>query len=125
MKVYFSKSLADGLTSTQLRDRFTIRIGSSETNQYTSYARDLYTINYDETADYHALAFTLPNLYNDQPDYLHRIGVTHDRPTPNPDLLATRFVKAEPSITPRISIVNPPELDSAGKPFEIVFPVVA
>lgn len=125
MKVYFSKSLADGLTSTQLRDRFTIRIGSSETNQYTSYARDLYTINYDETADYHALAFTLPNLYNDQPDYLHRIEVTHDRPSPNPDLLATRLVKAEPSITPRISIVNPPELDSTGKPFEIVLPDVA
>ncbi|MFN7563085.1 MAG: hypothetical protein ACK5TH_14985, partial [Prosthecobacter sp.] len=124
MKVYFSKALADGLTGTQLRDRFTIRIGSSETNQYTSYARDLYTINYDETSDYHALAFTLPNLYNDQPDYLHRIEVTHDRPSPNPDLLATRLVKAEPSIIPRISIVNPPELDNSGKPFEIVLPDV-
>ena len=124
MKVYFSKSLADGLTSTQLRDRFTIRIGSSETNQYTSYARDLYTINYDETGDYHALAFTLPNLYNDQPDYLHRIEVTHDRPSPNPDLLTTRLVKAEPSITPRISIVSPPEFDSDSKPYEIVLPDV-
>ena len=125
MKVYFTKSLADGLTGTQLRDRFTIRIGSSETNQYTSYPRTDYTINYDETADYHALAFTLPNLYNDQPDYLHRIEVTHDRPTPNPDLLATRLVKAEPSIIPRISIVTPPEFDSSSKPYEIVLPDVA
>ncbi|MBK8091343.1 MAG: hypothetical protein IPK32_04955 [Verrucomicrobiaceae bacterium] len=124
MKVYFSKSLADGLSMTQLRDRFTIRIGSNETNQYTSYARDLYTITYDETADYHALAFTLPNLYNDQPDYLHRIEVSHDRPSPNPDLLATRLVRAEPSITPRISIVSPPELDSSGKPYEIILPDV-
>lgn len=125
MKVYFTKSLADGLTGTQLRDRFTIRIGSSETNQYTSYPRTDYTINYDETADYHALAFTLPNLYNDQPDYLHRIEVTHDRPTPNPDLLATRLVKAEPSIIPRISIVTPPEFDSSSKPYEIILPDVA
>ena len=125
MKVYFTKSLADGLTATQLRDRFTIRIGSSETNQSTSYARTGYTINYDETGDYHALAFTLPNLYNDQPDYLHRIEVTHDRPSPNPDLLATRLVKAEPSIIPRISIVTPPEFDSSGKPYEIVLPDVA
>lgn len=125
MKVYFTKSLADGLTGTQLRDRFTIRIGSSETNQYTSYPRTDYTINYDETADYHSLAFTLPNLYNDQPDYLHRIEVTHDRPSPNPDLLATRLVKAEPSIIPRISIVTPPEFDSSSKPYEIVLPDVA
>ena len=125
MKVYFTKSLADGLSGTQLRDRFTIRIGSSETNQYTSYPRTDYTINYDETADYHSLAFTLPNLYNDQPDYLHRIEVTHDRPSPNPDLLATRLVKAEPSIIPRISIVTPPEFDSSSKPFEIVLPDVA
>jgi glycosidase len=125
MKVYFSKALADGLSGTQLRDRFTIRIGSSETNQYTSYPRTDYTINYDETSDYHALAFTLPNLYNDQPDYLHRIEVTHDRPSPNPDLLATRLVKAEPSIIPRISIVTPPEFDSSSKPYEIVLPDVA
>ena len=125
MKVYFTKSLADGLTATQLRDRFTIRIGSSETNQYTSYARTSYTIQYNETSDYHALAFTLPNLYNDQPDYLHRIEVTHDRPSPNPDLLATRLVKAEPSIIPRISIVTPPEFDSSSKPYEILLPDVA
>lgn len=125
MKLYFTKSLADGLSGTQLRDRFTLRIGSSETNQFTSYPRDTYTINYDETSEYHALAFTLPNLYNDQPDYLHKIEVIHDRPSPNPDLIATRLVKAEPSIIPRISIVTPPELDSDGKPHEIVLPDVA
>jgi len=125
MKVYFTKSLADGLSGTQLRDRFTIRIGSNETSQFITYAREGYSINYDETSEYHALAFTLPNLYNDQPDYLHRIEVTHDRPSPNPDLLTTRLVKAEPSIIPRISIVSPPEFDSGGKPYEIVLPDVA
>ena len=61
------------LSGTQLRDRFTIRIGSNETNQSTAYPRESYSINYDETSDYHALAFTLPNLYNDQPAYLHKI----------------------------------------------------
>ncbi len=125
MKVYFTKSLADGLSGTQLRERFTIRIGSNETNQSTAYPRTDYTINYDETSEYHALAFTLPNLYNDQPDYLHRVEVTHDRPSPNPDLHATRLVKAEPSIIPRINIVTPPEFDSSSKPYEIVLPDVS
>jgi hypothetical protein len=125
MKVYFSKALAEGITETELINRFTIRIGSNETNQFTSYPRSAYSIVYDETADFHALAFTLPNLYNDQPNYLHKIEVTHDRPAPNPDLSATRLVLAEPSITPRISIVTPPELDADGKPHEIILPDVA
>ncbi|MDZ4402138.1 alpha-amylase family glycosyl hydrolase [Prosthecobacter sp.] len=126
MKVYFTKSLADGLTTTQLRDRFTIRIGSNDDGGVlTAYSRDAYTINLNETDDCHALAFTLPNLYNDQPDYLHKIEVTHDRPTPTPDISTTRLVRFMPSQVPRISIDTPPDLDSDGKPFDIILPDVA
>jgi hypothetical protein len=65
MKVYFSKDLAIGLTEQQLIDRFTIRIGSNETGNLSAYPRETYDIVYDETSDYHALAFPLPNIYND------------------------------------------------------------
>lgn len=122
LKAYFTKSLADGLTEAQLIDKFTIRIGPNDEMAGTAYARDDYDIVYDETADYHALAFPLPNLYNDQPDYLHKIEVTLDRDAPAPDLIATRTVKFTPSSAPRIAIVTPPELDGDGKPFEIVLP---
>lgn len=126
MKVYFTKSLADEPSATPLRDRFTIRIGSSdEGGVLTAYSREAYTVYLNETTDYHALGFTLPNLYNDQPDYLHKIEVTHDRPGAAPDLLATRLVRFEPTPVPRISIDTPPDLDSDGKPFEIILPDVA
>lgn len=126
MKVYFTKSLADEPGATPLRDRFTIRIGSSdEGGVLTAYSREAYTVYLNETTDYHALGFTLPNLYNDQPDYLHKIEVTHDRPGAAPDLLATRLVRFEPTPVPRISIDTPPDLDSDGKPFEIILPDVA
>ncbi|MFZ4765576.1 MAG: hypothetical protein ACOYMN_11535, partial [Roseimicrobium sp.] len=123
MKCYFTKALADGLTTQQLIDRFTVRLGGNdEASTLTAYPRVGYSIVYNETAQYHALAFTLPNLYNDQPDYLHKLEVTHDRPAPTPDLAGTRLLKFSPSQVPRISIVTPPELDSDGKPFEIVLP---
>lgn len=126
MKVYFTKSLADETGSTPLRDRFTIRIGSNDDGGVlTAYPRESYTINYDETTAYHALAFTLPNLYNDQPDYLHKIQVTHDRAGSAPDLIATRLVRFTPSQVPRISIDTPPDLDSDGKPYEIILPDMA
>jgi glycosidase len=125
MKVYFSKDLATGLTEQQLIDRFTIRIGSNETGNLSAYPRDTYDIVYDETSDYHALAFPLPNIYNDQPDYIHRIQITLDRSSPNPDVTATRLVKAEPSFIPRITIATPPELDQDGKPYEVILPDVA
>ncbi|MBC8190361.1 MAG: hypothetical protein H8E75_08015 [Puniceicoccaceae bacterium] len=125
MKVYFSKSLADGLSETQLIDRFLISIGSTEANDAgEAQSRDDYTIVYNETSDYHALAYQLPNLYNDVPDYDHKITVTHDRPSPETDFEATRIVRALPVTTPRVLIVNPPELGSDGRPYEIILPDV-
>jgi hypothetical protein len=126
MKVYFSKSLADGLNESELINRFLIRIGSNEAGDLgNAQDRADYAIEYNATADYHALAYNLPNLYNDVPDYLHRINVIHDRPTGQSDFEATRLVKALPVTTPRVLIVNPPELGSDGRPYLIELSDVA
>ena len=123
MKVYFTKSLADGLTEQELIDRFLITIGSTEqSDPGVAQSRDAYLINYNETNDYHALAFDLPNLYNDIPTFDHKIVVTHDRPAPATDFEATRIVRALPVSTPRVLIVNPPELGPDGRPFDIILP---
>ncbi|MGJ8651862.1 MAG: alpha-amylase family glycosyl hydrolase [Opitutaceae bacterium] len=122
MKVYFTKSLADGLTEQQLIDRFLISIGSNEEGDSGEpQSRDDYSIAYNETADYHALAYQLPNLYNDLPQYDHKITVVHDRPS-GTDFEVSRIVRALPVTTPRVLIVNPPELGSDGRNFEIVLP---
>lgn len=126
MKVYFSKSLADGLSEQQLIDRFLIRIGSNEVNDAgIPQDRSAYTIEYNTTDQFHALAYDLPNLYNDQPDYLHKITVLLDQPQGQTDFSASRLVRALPVTTPRVLIVNPPELGSDGRPYEIVMPDVA
>lgn len=130
MKVYFSKSLADGLPTEQLLERFLIRIASSESGALTgavTQARSSYQINYDATPDYHELQFpkngeSFPNLFNGFPDFLHTIQVTHTRPS-QPLLTSTRQVKFFPSAAaPYAAILNPPELDAAGRRFEIVLP---
>ncbi|MGB6223131.1 alpha-amylase family glycosyl hydrolase [Haloferula sp.] len=124
VKAYFSKSLADGLSETDLMARFQVRYGVNE--GWPSGAQFLssqgLTINFNETADYHALAFTLPNLYNGIEEFLHRIEVTHDRPDPQSDLLATRLVTALPSTKPRVTILQPQEIDSDGKRVELILP---
>lgn len=126
MKVYFSKSLADGLNEEQLIDRFLISIGSNEEGDVgVAQSRDEYSIVYDETSDYHALAYTLPNLYNDLPDYDHQITVTHNRPSPATDFESLRIVRALPVSTPRVLIINPPELGSDSRPHEIILPDVS
>ncbi|WP_158279833.1 alpha-amylase family glycosyl hydrolase [Coraliomargarita sinensis] len=123
MKVYFSKSLADGLSEQELIDRFLIRIGSTESGDPgQAQSREMYEINYDETDTYHALVFNFPNLYNDVPDYDHLVTVTLDQPPGEPDFVSTRIVRALPVTTPRVLIVNPPELGSDGRPFEIILP---
>ncbi len=127
MKVAFSKSLAAGLSTPDLISRFLIRIGSSEaTDAGTIQSPASYIVNYDVNANYHELAYPLPNLYNDLPNYLHKITVTHTRPGNLPVLTATRIVKAIPAPQPpAIDIINPPEFDADGKAFVIILPASA
>lgn len=124
VKANFSKILADGLSETDLKARFLVRYGPDDSWPSGVQILDsaALSIVWNETAEYHALAFTLPNLYDGRPDFLHRIEVTHDRPDPLSDLLATRRVTASPSTKPRVTIIEPQEFDSDGKAVEIILP---
>ncbi len=127
MKVWFSKSLATGITTQDLINRLLIKLASSESGSSANgvpQSRSAYHINYNVTNDYHELSFQLPNLYNDNPDFLHTIDVTYTNPG-NPTLEAFRLVKARPIPVIRDIIVTPPEVDSDGKAYVIVLPDVA
>ena len=129
MKVRFTDSLANGLTETQLRSRFSVKIASSDSGSLTGAvlqtAQNL-PIIYNAAPGFHDFQFALPNLYNSIPDFLHTVEVTMNRPSPDPDLVTNRQVRAEitqPAVF--VSINNPPEVDSDGKKYEIVLPAVA
>ena len=118
LKANFSKGLADGISSNDLINCFTLKIDSN------AQARTSYNIVYNETWEDHALAFALPNLYDGVPDHQHTIEITLDR-DPNPLLLAYRRVRAEPVDTPYLDFVTPPILDDSGAPFYVRLPKVA
>jgi hypothetical protein len=127
-KIWFSKSLADGTTTQDLINRFLIKLASSESGSNANgvpQPRTSYSINYNVTSDYHELAFQLPNLYNDQPDFLHTIDVTYTPPPGGTPLEAFRLVKAKPVVVIKDLIVTPPEVDSDGKVYVITLPDVA
>ncbi|WP_035608609.1 alpha-amylase family glycosyl hydrolase [Haloferula sp. BvORR071] len=124
LKTYFSKSLADGLNDAQLKARFTVRYGVDDTwpaGVQTLDAAAL-SINYNATADYHALAFSLPNLYDGRPGFLYRVEIFQNRPDPLVDLTATRRLAALAGSGPRVSILRPLEVDATGRPVEIILP---
>src|SRR5207253_4854918 len=127
MKVWFSKSLANGIDTQTLINRFLIKLASSESGSSANgvaQSRSAYMIHYDVTNDYHELAYQLPNLYNDNPDFLHTIDVTYTNPG-SPLLEAFRLVKARPILVIRNVIVTPLEVDSDGNAYVVTLPDVA
>lgn len=122
MKVHFSKDMADGFTGQELLDQFSIRIGSTEDSD-AGIVQDTssMTVNTNVTDSFHELAWQLPNLFNGNPDYLHKITVTHNVEG-LPELVANRIVKAAPSAKPTVTFISPPIEDEVGRAFEIVFP---
>ena len=124
LKTYFSKALADGLTEAQLKERFTVRYGADDTwpaGAQTLAAAAL-AIHWDETGEYHALAFSLPNFYDGRPDFLYRVEIAQDRPVPLVDLTATRRLAALPGSGPYLAILRPLEVDLSGRPVELILP---
>ena len=128
MKVYFTKALADNLSEEQLINNFLIKVQSSmsgETSGGSAVDRDEYSILWNVTDDYHALVWTMPNLYNGQLDWLHGIEVTLARES-LPDMMATRLVKAvRAEQAPYVEIVEPRAYDSDGQKLDIELPDVA
>jgi hypothetical protein len=115
LKANFSKALADGLSSNELIDCFTLKIDSN------LQARTSYSIVYNESVDYHALAFVIPNLYDGFPDKQHVIDIAFDH-EPWPPLSASRRILAEVVETPYLDFVTPPIVDELGDPFSIRLP---
>lgn len=130
MKVWFSRSLANGTNAQQLINRFLIKLASSESGSPANGVpqnRASHQINYNidgNGGQYHELAYQLPNLYNDNPSFLHTIDVSYTNPG-NPAPQATRLVRARPVAVIKNIIVTPPEVDSDGRPHEIILPDVA
>jgi len=120
MKVYFSKALATGISEAVLKSRFSFFADSV--------AQDTSNISVDYGSfgpgnAYHELSIPLPNLYNDSANFLHELKVEYRFPDPdNRVLQAFRLVKADPSTKPFVLITQPAQLDSDGKPVEIVIP---
>ena len=129
MKVWFSNQLANGISTQDLINRFLITISSSESGSAanpiaqpkSAYSIDQYNIG--PNGQFDELAFTLPNLYNGKPDFLHTITVTYTN-TGSPMLTATRLVKAQPVFSVVDNILTPPQLDQNGNPFQVVLPDV-
>jgi hypothetical protein len=124
LKTYFSKALADGLSEAQLKARFTVRYGADDIWPTGAQILDpaALSIHYNETADYHALAFSLPNLYDGRPGFLYRVEIAQDRPEPLVDLSATRRLAALSGTGPRLTVLQPQEFDTSGRPVEIILP---
>ena len=127
MKVRFTNTLGDNLSDAQIRSRMSVRIASSDSGSLTGavlQSPQNLPILRNAAPGFHDFQFAFPNLYNGVPDYLHTIEVTMDR-SPDFDLVTNRAVRAEitqPAVF--VSIINPPEVDSDGKKFEIVLPAV-
>lgn len=125
VKAYFTKNLGQNVSDAQLISEFLVMVGSSVSGTNTNATaldRANYSIIRNETNDYHALAFTLPALYNGDPEFLHHIEVGHSRS--NVTLTATRVVRAAVSDKPYLSITTPPAVGSDGRLYELVLPAL-
>lgn len=125
LKAFFSKIIADGFTEQQLIDEFSVKIASQLSGSpdgAVEQEKSFYSIIFNETADYHALAFDVPVLYNGDPDFLHHVEISHQRA--GLSLSATRLVRAAVQEVPFLSIVQPPAVDGDGQPYVQFLPDV-
>ncbi|MES2922234.1 MAG: hypothetical protein V4819_11850 [Verrucomicrobiota bacterium] len=87
-KVYFNKSLANGISAAQMIDEFAITLDDQ------MIPRSDYVFIANETATESAMSFHFPNSYTGNPDDLHELRATHQRA--DISLTDTRLVKAAP-----------------------------
>ncbi|MBN2162224.1 MAG: hypothetical protein JXR25_16510 [Pontiellaceae bacterium] len=83
LSVRFSGWLADELTSDQLLNTFTLQIDGETAVPLTS------VISWNVTTNEHQLSYTLPNLYDGNPDSPHTLSIRYDR-AGYPSLIASR-----------------------------------
>ena len=134
MKLLFSKELGYGVSDSDLLKRFTIGIASTESGSTLNpVLQSGFTLNdnlYDGNDNqngsgaYREIRFSLPNLYNGNPDFVHTIIATYSNPG-SATLVATQPVKAWPTPIITNNIVTPPEFDAQQKLYQIILPDVA
>jgi glycosidase len=96
-KCVFNKSIGSGVADAQLLSEFTAAVASTVSGHpdgETALPAGALAIVRNETATQDALAFTLPNLYNGDPDFLHHLRVVWRRA--DVTLSDIRLVKALP-----------------------------
>ena len=120
MKVEFSRALWEGVDEATVRSRFLIALDG------VAQDRAAMTLNWRVSGN-HELAFTLPDLFNDDPNYEHLISVSHANAGGGGiTLYAERRVRVPTgSGGPSVLIVDPPEFDLNGDRYQIVLPDVA
>jgi hypothetical protein len=125
IRVKYSDIFTDGMNEGDKLNPFSIWLNSTEnggdpTNGVQLSANDI-NLQRIGSAGESTLTFTMPNVYNGSPDWLHSFeirGVRGGYPT----LRATRKVKTRGELLPSILITEPPELGSDGKPHVIILP---
>ena len=126
MKVYYSPDIATGVSTSDLIKRFVIRISSSESaSSANPFIQPQSAYSLGQEGGYGVLAYTLPNLYNGQPGFLHTLAVDYTPPSGGVPLAATRLVKAWPIAVIKDNIVNPPQFNADGSAYQIILPDVA
>lgn len=125
LKAYFSKLLGEGISNENLLNEFEVMVasqisGSPDGAQLQD--AELLRIDRDETDEYHALVFDVPDLWNGDPDFLHHIEIRHERA--GISLQATRLVRAPRREEPSLQIVYPPANDGGGQPWVEYLPAV-
>ncbi len=96
-KAVFDKSLGNGISDTVLLGEFSVFTAGTVSGQPDGAVllpRTAWSIVRNETPTQDALAFTLPNFYNGDPDFLHHLRVVFQRG--DTTLTDTRLVKAFP-----------------------------
>jgi hypothetical protein len=126
--VKYSAPYAEGIDGNAALDLFTIRLNSTENGGpgAEGIILDKSEINITHNWDWpnlNTISFTMPNVYNGQPDWLHSFEITAER-AGYPTLRATRQVKTRGELLPSIIINQPPEVGSDGRPYEIILPDV-
>ncbi len=119
-KVWFSKTLADGIDTNTLNNRFVFKIND------VAQGRDGWYYEWDVSGSHHALAIPLSDIYNGDTNFLHNLQILHTNAAGlGITLQASRIVRAKSSADSiLIQITDPPEYDSDGAPYEIVLPDV-
>ncbi len=131
IRVKYSWKFASGLSTEQALALFTIKLNSTENGGDPANGTVLSPDDIDlshtwdvsgETSE-NTITFTMPNVYNGHPDWLHSFEIVGTR-TGYPTLRATRKVTTRGELLPSIIITEPPELTSDGQPYVITLPDV-